>query len=201
MIDTSRSTRPFGTCQKIAGVMKKQSHWCKKGSILGNPRKPVLKYGRQTVFNGPIGKQKGWCGKILKGSNDAAGVALSTKYINLKSISPHSPYCGKCLCIRVLGHDEKINKSPPRAAKKYYGTIFKGIVMDMCSECEDDHIDILTDRPYSAAPVNKWNPYAKHYNSIRGTRKIPVDLAYGVGVWKTEWNFVPCNTKCELFFR
>ena len=160
-----------------------------------------MKYGRQSLFSGPVGVNRGWCGKVLEGSHDFAGVALSTKYIPLHANSPNSQYCGSCLCVQLLATDETTNKYPPMAAKKYYGKIFKGRVVDACSECEDDHIDVLTDRPFSYAPVNKFNPKAKYYNSIPGPRLVPVNLAYGVGVWKVQWNFVDCNTNCNTFFR
>jgi hypothetical protein len=201
IIDTSRSLPPYGLCKKIAPEIIKKSNWCKKGRIYGAPRKPSLKYGRQTVFSGPVGKNKGWCGKILEGSNDFAAVAISTKYMNLHGNSPYSQYCGKCMCIRVVGHDETSNKYPPAAAKKYHGTVIKGVVRDMCSECDDDHIDILADRPYTQAPIDKWNPLAKKYNAKPGIRKIPSNIVYSVGVWKTEWNFVNCNTNCATYFK
>ena len=77
------------------------------------------------------------------------------RYIPTSTISPKSPYCGKCMCIRINGADPTSNQYPPAAAKKYYGKVFKGVVMDLCPECEQDHIDILTDKPYtSIVPLN-----------------------------------------------
>jgi hypothetical protein len=104
------------------------------------------------------------------------------------------------MCIRVIGTDETSNKWPTPKAKKYFGTIVKGKVMDACSECEDDHIDIMADRPYTNALVNSWNPKARYYNSLPGARAIPVDIVYSVGVWKAQWNFVDCKVDCKKFF-
>lgn len=199
-INTSGSKKPYGQCLAIAKSMAEQSSWCDKPPLYGHPSKSTLKYGRQTVFSGPVGKQKGWCGKILRGSNTTAAVAISTKYLPLHGISPQSHYCGQCMCIRIVGTDKTSNAYPPSSARSYFGTIIKGQVADMCSECDDDHVDILADRPYTYAPVDKWNPLAAYYNKIRGARAMPTKMAYDVGVWTVEWNFVSCSANCHNYF-
>lgn len=200
-LDYSASTKPYGLCKKIDPYMLRHSNWCTKGIIKqAYAQKNTTKYGRQTVYSGPVGIQKGWCGNILHGSNDSVPVAISTKYIPLHAVSPNSNYCGKCMCIQVLSNDETSNPYPTSKAKKYYGKIFKGRVEDACSECDDDHIDILADRPYTYAPETKDNPKAAYYNSMPGLRAIPSNIVYSVGVWKTQWNFVNCNTDCTAFF-
>ncbi len=200
-INRSGSVKPYGVCRAIHPEMKPRSHWCKRGALYGEPSHPSLKYGRQTVYAGPIGIHRGWCGRHLKGDNSAAGVAISTKYINLKSVSPHSPYCGQCVCIRIVGADLTSNRYPPKEAANYFGKILKGRVEDLCPECEDDHIDILADRPYTFGPVDKYNPMAARMNSIPPTTRIvPRNIAYGVGIWRVEWQFASCNTNCNNFF-
>jgi hypothetical protein len=199
-LDTSGSTVPYGKCKKIAKDMFAKSHWCSRPALTGKPSRPGLKYGRQSIFSGPVGKQQGWCGKILRGSNTTAVIAISSKYLPLHGVSPNSQYCGKCMCVRVRGPDETTNPHYPKVATKYAGKIFKGIVHDMCPECEDDHIDVLADRPYTQSPQDRWNPNAKMHNAIPGPRIIPHNVAYGVGIWKVEWNFVPCATNCQKFF-
>ena len=199
-INTSPSVKPYGLCRHISPDMK-NSFWCNNGPIKGQPSKITNKYGRQTIYPGPLGIQKGWCGKMLKGSNDTAAVAISTKYVPIHTQSPLSPYCGKCLCFRVVGADESTNPNYPLAAKRYFGKVFKGKVMDLCPECEDDHIDILADRPYTSATINKANPLATNFNKIPGPRGIPNQMVYSVGIWKVEWNFASCSQSCDQFFK
>ena len=201
-LDHSASIKPYGLCHKVDSYMVKHSSWCTKGKIEpAHLQKPhSMKYGRQTIFPGPVGLQKGWCGSILQGSKEYVPIAISTKYIRVHDVSPDSSYCGKYVCVQVLGTDETSNKYPPSAAKKYYGKVFKGRIADMCSECDDDHIDVLADRPYTYAVINKSNPKASHYNSIQGPRLMPTSVAYGVGVWKAQWNFVDASTDCTTFF-
>jgi len=193
---------PYGVCRDIHDEAKQFSHWCRRGGIPGEPSRPDLNYGRQTIFNGPVGMQKGWCGQILHGTPDYAAVAVSTKYIDLKGESPHSPTCEKCMCIRIRGADETSNPYPDPNANAVYGKILKGKVLDRCAECEDDHIDILADIPYTDAPVNEWNPKASEANAVQGDRAMTSQMAYSVGVWTAEWQFVDdCNVDCNAFFQ
>jgi len=193
---------PYGVCRDIHEEAKQFSHWCHRGEIPGGPSRADLNYGRQTIFTGPVGVQKGWCGQILQGTPDYAAVAVSTKYIDLKGESPYSPTCEKCMCIRIKGADGTSNPYPDPAASAVYGKILKGKVLDRCSECEDDHIDILADIPYTDAPVNEWNPKASEANAVQGDRAMTSQMAYSVGVWTTEWQFVDdCNVDCNAFFQ
>jgi hypothetical protein len=47
------------------------------------------------------------------------------------------------------------------AAKAHFGLTFKATVGDRCGECEDDHIDVLLDRPLAYAP---WTPATPREN-------------------------------------
>jgi len=201
-LDTLPSTKPYGICKKIDAQASEHSQWCKKGPLRPVPSlKRNAKFGRQTIFSGPLGIQRGWCGKVLEGSANSVPVAISTKYIPSNGRSPDSPYCGACICVQVVGTDETSNPHPTPEARKYFGRVFKGKVLDSCVECDDDHIDVLSDRPYTYAPTNKDNPKAAHYNSLPGPRAIPSRIAYSVGIWKVQWNFASCSTNCEAFFR
>ena len=201
IINKEGSTSPYGLCKQIDQQMMKESHWCRYGPINIRPAHKDLKIGRQTVYSGPLFVHKGWCGKMLTGSNASAGVAISTKYIHrFKHISPNSQYCGQCMCIRVRAPDTTKNPYPPRDGMKYINTIIKAQVQDQCPECEDDHIDILADRPYTFAPEDSNNPKARQANSHPGPRAIPRGIVYGVGVWTSEWNFVDCKTDCKQWF-
>lgn len=194
-LDTSPSSKPYGVCQQVKPV---NPYWCNKGPLQSHPLlKPKMKYGRQTVFSGPLGIHKGWCGNYLQGSNSTGMIALSTKYLK----ENRSTYCGKCVCIQILAVDETSNKYPPKDANKYFGKILKAKVYDQCPECEDDHIDILADRPYSYAPTSTDNPKSKYFNSLPGPRIMSSSMAYGVGVWKVQWNFIDCAKSCDVFFR
>ena len=193
---------PHGQCKDIHEEAKQFSSWCRRGPIKGEPSSPHLNYGRQTIFSGPVGVQKGWCGKTLQGTPDYAAIAVSTKYIDLKGESPYSPACEKCMCIRITGTDETSNPYPDPAASASYGKIMKGKVLDLCPECEDEHIDILADIPYSDSPVNEWNPKASEANGVQGNRLMTSQMAYSVGIWTAEWQFVDdCNVDCNSVFQ
>jgi hypothetical protein len=84
-------------------------------------------------------------------------------------------------------------------------------VADRCSECPDDQIDILQDRPFSWAPFDPKtpdnNPNAKYVNArdgLRGFRDPDAMRSTGhapesVGTWTANWQFVPCewdHNKC-----
>jgi hypothetical protein len=78
-------------------------------------------------------------------------------------------------------------------------------VGDRCSECEDDHIDILQERPFSWAPFdpkrghdNYHAPYVNAKSGLRGFRDPAAMRSTGispesVGAWTTDWQFVPCS--------
>jgi len=129
------------------------------------------------MYPGPIGHQ-GWCGKPLHGAADIAAVAISTKYIAAHGQSPYSDYCGKCMCITINDVDKTSNNQVNVDYSPYVGKTFKGRVMDQCPECEDDHIDILVDRPY--------------------TNIVPESIMFSVGVWTTEWRFIDCQETCDM---
>lgn len=82
-------------------------------------------------------------------------------------------------------------------------------VGDRCSECDDDHLDILQDRPFSFAPFNpasdneNYNaPYANAKDGLRGI-KDPASMRPGAaspetaGTYTVQWQFVPCGTTHE----
>lgn len=190
----------YGTCADVDQHVKDMSHWCHKGALVGRPVDASKKYGRQTVFSGPVGMQKGWCGELLMGSPDWAAVAVSTKYIGLHTESPKSPSCGRCMCIRIAGVDETSNAHPPGESERFFGRTLKGRVVDRCAECEDDHIDILADMPYSTAVEDEWNPRGADANARAGPRVMTAAQAYTAGVWKVEWDFAPCEADCSQFF-
>lgn len=78
-------------------------------------------------------------------------------------------------------------------------------VGDRCSECPDDQIDILQDRPFTWAPFDpkakKDNPNAVFVNAKDGLRGFSEPDAMrgtghspeSVGTWTTTWQFVPCE--------
>lgn len=78
-------------------------------------------------------------------------------------------------------------------------------VGDRCSECPDDSIDILMDRPFSYAPFNPRrkadNTYAPYVNGKDGLRGFSDpnwirDNQFSpesVGTWTADWQFVPCD--------
>jgi hypothetical protein len=200
--DTRPSAEPYGSCDAVDRRVQETGHWCKKPPFKESPLhdRKRFKYGRQTTFTGPLGIHKGWCQEPLKGSEHFAAVAISTKYIPMRTESPHSPYCGACVCVQVVGTDETTNPYPPANASHYFGTIIKGKVIDLCPECGDDQIDILADRPYTYAPTTPDNPKASAFNSVKGRRAIPTDTVFGVGIWKVQWNFVGCAASCDRVF-
>lgn len=185
--NVSSNTKTYGLCKDIEPQHINTSHWCQKGQISGKPFHKSLKYGRQTIFSSTDPKHKGWCGwhlsNWLYAKKHEIGVAVSTKYIKQsREVSPYSPVCGKCMCVRVVNTDNTTNPNAPKDAKKVFGSVFKGRVVDVCPECSDDHIDILAGESYA--------------------KKVPLKIAYGVGIWLVEWQFVnDCNINCEKYFK
>ena len=166
----------YGKCISIAPEMIARSHWCSKGELYGGPSHGSNNFGRQTIYSAST-DHKGWCGVPLGNApSDAVPVAVSTKYIGLNAQSPMSPACDRCVCITIAGADRTSNPNAPAAYFQYVGRRIKGKVMDQCPECEDEHVDIL-DTPL--------------YNGV-----VPRDIAYGVGVWTIEWNWIDCSAKC-----
>ena len=80
---------------------------------------------------------------------------------------------------------------------------------DRCSECDDDHIDILQDRPFSFAPFNPAAdgdnhnaPYVNAKDGLRGFSDPSImrggaEAPETAGAWTTLWQFVPCGTTHE----
>lgn len=72
--------------------------------------------------------------QVLKGSDEKALVAVSTKYLKTYQggWNPSSPgACGKCMCIRLHGADEGYNPGVQKdAAKRALGLTFMGQVGD-----------------------------------------------------------------------
>lgn len=78
-------------------------------------------------------------------------------------------------------------------------------VGDRCSECEDDHIDVLQDRPFSFAPFDPkrkqdiWAPYVNAKDGLRGFRdpdslRGTASSPENVGAWVADWQWVPCES-------
>jgi hypothetical protein len=129
--------------------------------------------GSQTIY-GTIGKL-GWCGWPLNADQKGmVTIAVGPKYIS--GVSTNSPTCGKCVCIKLEGTDLSRNQHPPDSAKPFYGTVIKGKIGDLCPECKDNHIDILT---------------GDYYKS-----KVDLAVSKTVGVWAVDWGFVDCNSSC-----
>lgn len=78
-------------------------------------------------------------------------------------------------------------------------------VGDRCAECEDDHIDLLQDRPLSFAPFNPAadndNANAPYVNAKDGLRGLSDPALMrgsqfsleNAGAWTADWQFVPCS--------
>ena len=163
------SEASWGYCTgAIEAQFRAQSHWCTKPVPLGtwpappsDGAKKCLKFGRSTIYRGPIyGSSPGHlaaCNKRLKGDDGAALVAVSTKYLKTYQggWAGDKGACDKCVCVRLHGGDDKYNPGIQKDnVAPALGLTFKGVVADRCSECEDDHIDLLQDRPLSFAPFN-----------------------------------------------
>lgn len=90
-----------------------------------------LKFGRATIYRGPIygssPQHKAACNKVLRGNNDAAMVAVSTKYLKTYQggWADDKGACNKCMCVRMHGADDKFNSGlQTDKASKHIGLTF-----------------------------------------------------------------------------
>jgi hypothetical protein len=131
----------WGLCTGALEGVASGSHWCKAGQMGLWPAPPTaqaqkcLKYGRTTIYRGPIyGSSYGHkaaCNLRLKGEDEAAMVAVSTKYLKTYQggWAGDKGSCGKCMCIRLHGGDDKFNTGLQKeAASKHIGLTFLGKV-------------------------------------------------------------------------
>lgn len=207
-------------------------HWCKFGKMGPWPDGPstkaqtCLKFGRLSIFRGPMyGSSEGArtaCNTPHSGATDHATIAVSTKYLRTKQggWADDKGHCGKCMCVYMHGADQAYNPGLQREnALAHMSYAFMGKVRDRCSECPDDHIDVLMDRPFSYAPFDPSNPnsvreqrFAPYGNAKDGPRVFsnPADMRgtrfspENVGTWTADWQFVPCewtHDKCVDLFK
>ena len=208
----TQPTKNFGKCTSaIEENIIHTSHWCKFGKMGSFPEFPspsslkYLKFGRQTVYRGPILKQRFACNTPGIGSSRYATVALSTKYLKTYeggwAGKGKTGACGKCVCISIFGADDMYNKGLHKwVVLKYKGMSFMGKVQDRFGEGPDDAIDILQDRPYSFAPIYpnpNDNPNAPIVNNMQSPRIFNStqgpESPESVGTWTALWQFVPCK--------
>jgi hypothetical protein len=195
----------YGVCTTaVEPALRNTSHWCRFGKLGSWPEYPnaaargALKFGRQTMYRGPILKQKLACNASGIGSSTHATVAVSTKYLKTYQggWATQRGACNKCVCVSVFGADNAYNKGLKGVnslVAKYKGLSFMGRVRDRGSEMPDDCLDILQDRPYSYAPVGPDNPNAGVVNRVPGPRGFQHSSPEIVGVWTALWQFVPCT--------
>lgn len=222
----------YGKCSSaIESFLRPHSHWCKFNDMglwpEGGPTsraKQCMKFGRATIYRGPVygssPQHKAACNRVLRGDDDAAMVAVSTKYLKTYQggWASDTGACWKCMCVRLHGGDNKFNSGLQKdVAKERLGLTFLAKVGDRCSECPDDQIDILQDRPFSWAPFDPNskgnNPYAPYVNAKDGLRGFrdpdsmrPVAKSpENVGAWTADWQWVPCESfnhnKCANLMR
>lgn len=221
----------YGKCSSaIESHLIPQSHWCRNGKMGSWPTWPTnrakqcMKFGRASIYRGPVygssPQHLAACNKVLRGDNDYAMVAVSTKYLKTYQggWAGDKGACDRCMCVRMHGGDDDYNKGIQKEnARKHLGLTFLAKVGDRCSECPDDHIDILQDRPFSWAPFdpsnrqnNQWAPYVNAKDGYRGFRDP--DAMRGtaispenVGTWTADWQWVPCqqfsHDKCAGLMR
>ena len=232
---TPTSALQYGKCTAaVEPALRNSSNWCKFDTLGAWPTWPsstteakkCLKFGRATVYTGPIygmsPDARTACNTYHVGSNEAATVAVSTKYLKTYQggWADDKGSCGLCMCIRMHGVDSAYNPSyKPEQVKAHIGLTFKGVVRDRCSECDDDHIDLLQDRPLCFAPydprsnasvhMDKWAPWVNAKDGLRGMNDTKTiwglgNSATAVGTWVADWQFVPCNfthAKCSDLMR
>lgn len=216
---TPSDPRFYGKCtgNLERHVNKETSHWCKYDDMGLWPSGPkpkaaqCMKFGRATIYRGPIygssPNHKAACNQVLKGDDRAAMVAVSTKYLKTwqGGWADDKGACGQCMCVRMHGGDNKFNGGmQTENMKKHLGVTFLAQVGDRCGECEDDHIDLLQDRPLTFAPFNPnggdnyYAPYVNAKDGLRGfanpeyMRGNPNGLEYA-GTWTADWQWVPCS--------
>lgn len=207
-LDQSPSTPgKYGQCEAIQPQFRVSSHWCKLNEVKFWPEQPnamtrkTMKLGRQTVYNGPLGQHLA-CGGYAKGNDDKASVAISTKYFKTFETEPTrlSKYCGQCLCMVVLGADKALNPGPQMDKVDHFrGLAMMASVQDQCSECQDDSIDVLLDRPYAFNQDLTEN--ARKANAVKGVRGSSIS-PFEVGAFGVAWNFAPCSwthADCKKF--
>lgn len=126
-----------GKCTSAIEQSFSRSHWCSAGPIGLWPSPPTaksekcLKFARATIFRGPIygssPQQFAACNKRLRGSDDYAMVALSTKYLKTYQggWAGDKGACDKCMCVRMHGADTNYNKGVQRdVVGKHLGLTF-----------------------------------------------------------------------------
>jgi hypothetical protein len=131
----------YGKCTNAVEAVARPSHWCKFNRIGVWPQTPparaqqCLKFGRATIYRGPIygssPQHYAACNRILKGSNEAALVALSTKYLKTYQggWAADKGACNQCMCIRMHGADRAYNPGlQTQAAQRHVGLTFLGKV-------------------------------------------------------------------------
>lgn len=118
---SATSPADYGKCIKTQNYFG-GSHWCKFGKLGTWPAAPegkakqCLKFGRSTIYRGPIygssSQHKAACNKVLRGNDNFAMVAVSTKYLKTHQggWTADQGACHKCLCVRLHGGDDLFNK-------------------------------------------------------------------------------------------
>lgn len=212
----------YGHCTDAVEEVAQTSNWCTFGKMGYWPTgasaeaKKCMKFARMTVYRGPVlgatPTHRGACNYMLNGSDAQALVAVSTKYLKTAQGGwvPDKGACGSCMCIRLHGIDDVynpgVNARQKAAATGMLGLTFMAVVGDRCGECDDDHIDVLLDRPLAYSPYNANNPTensnATKVNAWSGkrgfnqTNYIPgaqPGAPEDVGTWVADWQWVPCD--------
>eukprot|EP00878_Enallax_costatus_P034058 GHUV01037667.1.p1 GENE.GHUV01037667.1~~GHUV01037667.1.p1 ORF type:complete len:197 (-),score=33.99 GHUV01037667.1:117-707(-) len=112
----------YGKCSSaLEQFLVPSSHWCKFGDMglwpngPSNRAKQCMKFGRATNYRGPIygssPQHKAACNRVLRGDDNAAMVAVSTKYLKTYQggWASDTGACWKCMCVRLHGADNKFN--------------------------------------------------------------------------------------------
>lgn len=209
-IAPSLDIRLDGKCtSRVESFAQQTSHWCKFNRTNSwpsldafDPARRVYKFGRLTVYNGPIMAQKFACNVDGIGSDRYATVALSTRYLKTWqggwNHKGEKGGCGRCVCVTLYGGDSAYNAGIQHwVITKFRGLSFMGKVGDRMGEGADNSIDILLDRPFSYAWTGPENPNSKLVNNLKGLRGFTKtngsEAPHTVGTWTALWNFVPCS--------
>jgi hypothetical protein len=90
-----------------------------------------MKFGRASIYRGPVygssPQHKAACNKVLRGDNDYAMVAVSTKYLKTYQggWAGDKGACDRCMCVRIHGGDDEYNKGIQKEnARKHLGLTF-----------------------------------------------------------------------------